>query len=170
MFTAGIGYKFAKYLPWKPVLWVYYDWASGDGNPTDGKRGTFNQLFPLAHAYFGYIDLVGRQNIQDVSAKLVAKPHKIVTAILAYHNFRLDDPRDALYNAGGGAIRRDASGASGTHVGDEVDLVLKVRVTPRVSWLAGYSRFFAGDFVDRTNPAGVSGNASFFYTQLGVKF
>ena len=32
------------------------DYASGDGVP-GGDVGTFNQLYPLEHAYLGYMDL-----------------------------------------------------------------------------------------------------------------
>ena len=46
----------------KPRVWVGYEFASGDSDPTDSKVGTFNQMFPLGHAWFGYVDVVGRQN------------------------------------------------------------------------------------------------------------
>ena len=49
------------------------DIASGDDDPTDGDLETFNQLFPLGHAYFGYIDVIGRQNIIDVSPTVSTK-------------------------------------------------------------------------------------------------
>jgi hypothetical protein len=34
----------------------------------------------------------------------------------------------------------------------------------------GYSHFFAGSFVKATNPAGVSGNADFYYSQWTWRF
>ena len=51
--------------PLTPRLWLGFDYASGDDG-AGGDVGTFNQLFPLGHAYFGYIDAVGRQNIVDL--------------------------------------------------------------------------------------------------------
>ena len=45
------------------VLWIYYDWASGNRDPADSVHGTFNLMFPLGHKYLGWMDLVGRQNI-----------------------------------------------------------------------------------------------------------
>jgi len=46
--TAGLGYQFAD-VSWKPTVWCYYDYASG--NTPGGDFGRYNQLFPLAHKY-----------------------------------------------------------------------------------------------------------------------
>lgn len=48
-------------------VWAWYDFASGDSDPTDGEIGAFNQLFPLGHKYFGFLDLMARQNIHDLN-------------------------------------------------------------------------------------------------------
>ena len=47
--------------------------GSGDDEP-GGDVETFNQLFPLGHAYFGYIDLIGRQNALDLHFDLKVAP------------------------------------------------------------------------------------------------
>jgi hypothetical protein len=66
MYTTGLGYHF-KDLPMNPQAWVYYDYASGDPHIGVGDtHRTFNQLFPFGHYYFGFIDVVGRQNIHDL--------------------------------------------------------------------------------------------------------
>src|SRR5262249_12087927 len=71
-YTTALGWNFAK-LPMTPQLWVSWDFASGDHNPgTTDTHGTFNQLFPFGHYYFGYIDVVGRQNIEDLNFQAVA--------------------------------------------------------------------------------------------------
>ena len=170
MFSAALGYKLGNALPFKPVVWAYYDWASGDSDPTNGKRGTFHQHFPLGHAYLGFMDLVGRQNIQDLSARLITKPHAKVTLILTGHSFSLVERLDGLYNAGGGRIRFDPTGAAGTDVGEEFDIVVKFALMQRAELMLGYSKFWGGSFIDATNPVGVSGNASFFYSQFSIKF
>src|SRR5205823_7214995 len=66
MATGGLGYRFCD-LPWNPQVWTYYDYASGDKDPTGPSDRTFNQLFPFGHYYLGYLDLVGRQNIRDLN-------------------------------------------------------------------------------------------------------
>src|SRR5438445_3612225 len=106
-----------------PQFWVAYDYASGDHNGgKKGAHGTFNQLFPFGHYYFGFLDLVGRQNIQDANAQFVVFPAKWVFAGVQYHHFMLDSSHDALYSAGGAVLRRDPTGKASNTVGDEIDL------------------------------------------------
>ena len=73
--TTGMGLHFAE-LPLNPIVWVYYDFASGSHNPGGGDYGTFNQLFPNGHNYFGWTDLIGRQNIDDMNFQTWCYPTK----------------------------------------------------------------------------------------------
>ncbi|MHC4215618.1 MAG: alginate export family protein, partial [Planctomycetota bacterium] len=77
MATAGGGYTFDD-CDWKPRVGLLYDYASGDDDPADSTHGTFNQHYPLGHAYLGYMDLVGRQNIHALKAQVKVKPCKKV--------------------------------------------------------------------------------------------
>ncbi|HWB08237.1 MAG TPA: alginate export family protein [Pirellulales bacterium] len=169
MTVTGIGYEYAERRT-KPRLWLYYDWASGDANPSNGVHGTFNQLFPWAHRYLGWMDLVGRENIRDLNLQFVMSPSEKTSLTLWYHIFHLAQSRDALYNAFGTPIRSSPTGAAGTYVGQELDLLFQVVINPRADVLFGYSYFFAGTFVKATNPPGVSGNADFYYSQWSWRF
>lgn len=157
-------------LPWSPTIWAYFDWASGDRDPTDGQRNTFQQLFPQWHMYLGYCDLVARQNIQDFNVRLTAKPSDRISLLAWWHVFHLAQARDALYNAAGVPIRSDPTGAAGIDVGQELDLTLTYALDERTELLFGYSHFWAGDFVRATNPPGVSGDVDFTYAQLQWRF
>ncbi len=172
MYTVGLGYSF-KCLPTKPVLWAYYDFASGDADPTDNRRTTFDQLFPSGHRYLGWMDLVGRQNIHDLNFRLSSTLHEDLELVVWCHVFRLDQARDNLYNSAGRIIRAsDPNGSDGTDVGQEIDVTLAINITSRVQWVLGYSHFFSGEFIVRSAPAnpGATGDADFFYSQLGVRF
>jgi hypothetical protein len=170
MYVIGFGHEFSGHA-WKPTLWVYYDWASGDSDPADGERGTFNQQFPLGHKYFGFMDLVARQNIEDWNVLFTAKPCDKVTLLAWWHIFHLEESRDSLYNAAGGAIRTDPTGASGTDVGQELDITVQVQLNLHTDILFGYSHFFAGDYIsDSATGAQVGDDADFFYTQFSFKF
>lgn len=169
MTVSGIGYENDESRA-KPKLWLYYDWASGGANPGNGRHGTFNQLLPWTHRYFGYMDLVGRQNIQDLNLLCAFSPTEKSNFTLGYHIFHLASARDALYNATGTPIRVSPTGAAGTYVGQELDLIYQIVVNARADVLFGYSHFFAGTFVKRTNPVGVSGNADFYYSQWTWRF
>ena len=165
--SVGGGYTFADYTC-KPRVGIGFDWASGDSSWRDGKVGTFDQLYPLGHAYFGYLDLVGRQNIQDLSADVSAwaVPDK-VKAKLAYHMFWLEEERDALYDAGGTALRRSFAGTSGDQVGQELDVTLHWQMCPHSSLLLGYSHFWCNDFIIGSGP---DDDPDLFYVQYAFKF
>ena len=144
------GYEFAR-LPWRPQVRVYYDWASGDANPNDGRHGTFDQWFyPQSHQYLGLFDVIGRKNVDAWNFRLTAKPHDRVTLRVSYHIFHLDKSRDALYNNFGVPIRRDTTGASGSDVGKEIDVTVHAQLTQHASFLFGYSHLFSGNFLAAT--------------------
>lgn len=154
-------------VPWKPRLGIGVDYASGDADPSDGKHQTFNQLFPLGHAYLGYIDFVARQNVWAGSVNLTVKPREDVTARLAYHAFWLAENSDGLYNAGGALVRRDPTGRSSHDVGQELDLTISWQIDVHSSILFGYSHFWNGDFINET---GLGDDADFIYLQYEIKF
>lgn len=149
MASAGVGRS------WKdncltPTVWLCYDYASGDSDPNSGDVNTFNQQFPFGHYYLGWMDMVGRQNIHDVNAHLYVYPTPWMTCWVQYHHFWLDQSTDALYNPGGVAYRRDATGAAGTNVGDEINFVVNFHLTRYSDILASYNKLFGGSFLDNT--------------------
>jgi hypothetical protein len=147
--VVGGGWHFAA-LPMNPTVWVYYDYASGDRSHGAGDFNTFNQLFPFGHYYFGFLDLIGRQNIQDLNAHLYLYPAKWITFIAQVHHFRLDSASDALYNPAGVPLRIDPSGTSSRDVGNELDLRANFHVGPHADVLVGWSKLWAGDFIRNT--------------------
>jgi hypothetical protein len=168
MFTQGLGYHF-KGKPLNPTVWAYYDYASGGGT-TGGTAHTFNQLFPFGHYYLGWLDQVGRQNIHDINLHMYLYPTNWMTAWIQFHNFWLADSRDALYNAAGVAIRRDATGQAGQFVGHEIDLVLNFHITTHIDTMIGYSYLFGGEFLQRTKSATAAEDSSFFFLQTSYRW
>ncbi len=144
--TIGAGHQW-KGLPWAPTAWAYYDWASGDADPLNHHRGTFNQLFPQAHRYLGLSDIVGRQNIEDWNLLLTARPCDRLTLLAEAHFFRLAEARDSLYSTGGNALRSDPTGRAGSDVGQELDFSVRARLTLHAELLVTYGHFFAGSFI-----------------------
>jgi hypothetical protein len=161
------GYEFSCLL-WKPALRVYYDWASGDRDPNDGSHGTFDQWFyPQSHQYLGLFDVIGRKNVDAWNFRLTAKPHDRITLRVSYHIFHLDEDRDALYNNGAIPVRRDATGASGSDVGKEIDVTAHAQLTQHASFLFGYSHLFSGDFLAAT---GNGDDGRFAYSMFLYRF
>lgn len=170
MAAAGLGYHFAE-LPWNPTLWAYYEFGSGDRNPNTGNFTTFNQLFPFGHYYMGWADIIGRQNIHDFYLSLHLYPTNWITLWFQYHNFWLASRRDALYNVAGNAVRRDPTGAAGSYVGNELDIIVNFHLTKRSDLLVAYAYLFSGDFLRNTQPPGSGGaDAASFYLIFNTRW
>lgn len=161
------GYTFES-VAWQPRIGAGVDWASGDDDPFDGSVETFDQLFPLGHAYLGYSDLFGRQNIQAVNVNVSAWPiPKKVRTYAALHTFWLQSREDALYNVAGIAGRRDPTGSSGRELGHELDLTLLWNLDVHQSVLLGYSHFWADNFIVNSGP---DDDPGLFYVQYRYRF
>jgi hypothetical protein len=152
--TAGGGYHFGN-LDLNPTFWVYYDWASGDPHPGTGNvHRTFNQLFPFGHYYYGGIDLIGRQNIDDLNFESAIFPTKWITAGIQYHILHLDSPKDALYNSAGVPILgttlagpAKAVNGEATGVGDLLVFTLNFHLTNHQDIFLQYCKLYAGNFL-----------------------
>lgn len=150
-YTMGGGYYFSKVFM-NPSIWVYYDHASGQPGPpgSSGVHQTFNQLFPFGHYYFGMMDLVGRQNINDFHAELAFFPVKWWTVWSQFHVLRLDSPFDALYNSAGVATRIDPTGKAGVNVGEILTIINNFTIDLHQNVFVQYSHLYAGEFIQRT--------------------
>ncbi len=165
MAAAELGYTFST-STLKPRLHLGFDYASGDDDPGDGDINTFNQLFPLGHAYFGQMDVVGRQNIIDASGGLSLRPTSTVTVRASAHFFWRASEDDALFNAGG-AVVRPAGASDAREVGQEIDFRVAWKADRHMTIEAGYSHFFAGDFIEDTGP---DDDIDWFYLQATYRF
>lgn len=152
--------------PAKSRVYVGYDYATGDDDPTDDEVGTYNQLYPLGHAYLGYIDLIGRQNIQDLSVGVSAEPCRYAKVRIDGHWFERAETSDAVYGTSGAIVRAGDAGSS-REVGRELDVTVIVPIDPHTAAQVGYSRFWAGDFIEES---GASEDVEFAYAQLQYTF
>ncbi len=173
MLGSQFGYTFAG--AWSaPRVFGGVEFGSGDGS-SGGNVQTFNQLFPLGHAYLGYIDLVGRQNVIAPNLGVKFTPFEKLTIALNGLYFWRASTNDALYNAGGGVVRSGsgplAPGQTGLSssrdVGGELDLTFACRFDRHTKVELGYSHFFPGDFIRETGP---SNDVDFLYLQVQYTF
>ena len=163
-----VGGSYTTGLPGKLKLGTAFNVGSGDGDPTDGLHGTFDQLYPLGHAYYGYMDLFALQNLRNTEVTVEAALPGRATLRVALQDFALLSPgADAWYNVGGAVVHHTGDPTISSHVGSELDITVRLPVGP-VGLEAGYGRFFGGaylrdaDFVLET--------ADFFYLQTMVGF
>lgn len=147
-----------------------YNFGSGDSDPNDDQHTTFDNLYPLNHAYYGYIDLASLQNSHVADAVISAKLLDRVKVRVAYHAFALAQARtDGWYNAGLVAVRTAEPGSDPSpFVGQEIDATVSATFwEDRISLAVGYGHFFPGAYVAATGP---QKGADFFFQQTKLKF
>lgn len=172
--SASGGYT-AKSLPWKPRAGLEYNFASGDDNPNDTDSHSFQNLFPSNHGRFGIMDEFGWRNLHEFGALLSAKPTKSLELETGFHALWLADTADYWYRSNGISTLRTKTpdgrdvrtiGAS-NFAGEEIDLVATYNFTRNIKLQAGYSHFFAGDYLADTGP---SSDADFAYVMTTFSF
>jgi hypothetical protein len=139
----------------KVRVFAGYDFATGDRNPTDGKREEFFNFFPTNHPLYGYMDYEGWRNIKSPYAgvSLVRGRHFVQAK---RHDFALDEARGPWKDAAGNVMGSDATGKSGTGVGSEIDLTYRFAWTDKAVVEGGSSEFDPGRFARRTRGDDVS--------------
>lgn len=170
--SSWAGYWIAGYAPpkvaLKPHFSIEYDYASGDNRRGDGEVGTFDQLFPTNHAYYGIADQVGWRNIRDLRSGVDFQPLSKVKANFDFHFFWLASARDGLYNAGGAlVVRPPATGAAHTDVGREADVYLTYTPLLQITLGAGFGHLFPDRFLKENSPGS---GTSFPYVFLTYRF
>jgi hypothetical protein len=158
MSTVGLGRKLSGAY-WTPTAWVYYDLATGNPSPNVvGTDNAFNQLFPLSHKYFGFIDAVQRSNIESVNFLVTASPTKKTNLLLWYY----------ILESNGGSPVPSIGGtppqSTSKNLGQELDVTLTYNISPRSNVLWGYSHFWRGNKI--LNPR----DADFAYVQWELNF
>ena len=164
-----VNYAF-KDIFFQPVIKFEYNFASGDGDPTDGTSKTFDPLYQNTHGPYGLIDFFRWQNMEEFALFLDFTPIKDrMKGSLEYHWFNMPETNDAWYGSGGSKIRYDKNKSkyASDYVGTEVDLLFNYKVSSFLNIEGGYAHFFCGDYVKDT---GSSKDADWFYLQTAITF
>ena len=176
----GGGYTWETW-DWKPRLGVEYNIASGDSDPNDATDQSFLNLFPTNHKFYGYMDFFAWKNVHNPALSLKLTPYqdpkaawRAFTIQLDGHWFWLYSNEDAWYRANAVTRVRPLNAvarAADPFVGEEIDLTLAYSPWKFLKLQAGYSHFFAGDYVRQT-AAGANGDsdANFGYLQATLSF
>lgn len=163
-FLSGVVGHTWKQVTWTPRLSGLFYYGSGDRSPTDNKNGTFQTPFPLGHAYWAISDNLTGQNLYDYSVQLDVKPTKQTAIVSAWHYLDLATSGDKLYNVAGAPV---GTPGNGTEVGTGWDIYGFYAVNANFDVQMGYSKFFYGEFIDRTSKRG---DAEQFYIQTSFRY
>jgi len=144
------GYQFTDVWS-SPWFRAGVNFASGDSNAGGGDHNTFFNMLPTNHLYYGFADQLAFQNLVDLIAQVKLKPHPRVGLNVMFHKFWMANSDDAQY-FGTGAFNRENFGYGGNKAGandfgEELDLVLDVKVHDHVSVQAGYARLWGGEII-----------------------
>ena len=99
--------------------------------------------------------------------QFVFYPTNWIYVLAQYHNFHLAQARSPLFTAGGVPLRVDPTGAAGTDVGNEIDLLVNFHLTAHQDILIGFSKLYAGRFIRDTGP---NVSPELFYVQHQVRW
>ena len=135
--------------PHAPSLTVGADYASGTGSGAPAQSGTWDQLYPLAHAFLGFADALGRRNA--IEERIVAQWSATPTVRLrgSLHAFQRASTDDAIYDATGAVLRGNVPNAP-RDVGGEADLTAIWRIGRHLRVDGGVARFTPGAFFAAT--------------------
>lgn len=165
----------------KPRLGAEFDYGSGDDNPKDGTHGTFDNLFPTNHKFYGMMDFASLQNIIDAGVNLSLHPCYQVSFTLMGNSLWLANTHDSFYQVNGlprgGTATTPGTGYGvnptyNSYVGSEFTTIVGWSVTRWALLEGGFGHFFHGDYLSQTwlAPGFGARDASFAYAQVTVKF
>ncbi len=119
----------------KGLVTLWFDYLSGDDDPTDGETKVFDTLFPTNHKFYGYADYflniprdTSGGGLQDLALKL-AWPLGALKLKVDLHSFSL----------------AEKGSFDSAHLGEEIDLTLVHKYSGDVNLVAGLSRVIADD-------------------------
>lgn len=170
--------SFAAEAGWQPKValapWIRggFDYASGDGDPSDSAHGTFFQVLPTPRLY-ARLPFFNLMNSADVFGELMLRPSKRLTIRTDIHSLRVADGNDLWYQ-GGGAFQLATFGYVGQPVNGRrslatlYDASADIVLTARMS-VTGYYGFAAGGAAPAANYSG-NNHAALGYAELFVRF
>ena len=133
----------------RPRLGLRADVTSGDS--TGRTLRTFNPLFPKG-SYFGEIALIGPANHFDLHPSVAFKVTKNWTITPEGVFFWRQSLDDGIYRPPMILIRSAGTSRS-RYVGAQPSVQAEWQINRHFTWAANYTHFFAGPFVQDTQPA-----------------
>jgi len=165
-------------IGWRPPLPVIHPWiragaffASGDGNPNDGRHTTFFQPLPTEQQY-ARLPFYTLQNTEDYMGQLILNPTSRLELRSEIHKVKLHTVNDLWY-LGSGAFQNTSFGYLGLRdhghrgLGNYVDLSASYKLNSRLS-LRGYVGALSGKGAITDQPQGRKGG--FAYLDVVCRF
>lgn len=141
--NAELGYCWL-HSPGKPRFSAFYGYASGDRDPNDGVDQRFEKFYGFGRPWSA-ADYGSFENLHAPKLRLEVEPHRVLRVDAGWGGYWLASSRDRFKAAN----LRDQTGASGSHLGQELDARLRWQASSKLEMTLGYSHFFCGGFVQQ---------------------
>lgn len=143
------GYTFEA-VTGSPRVGLRANAISGDTDRNDDTLGTFNALYPRG-GYFGEIGVVGPSNLLNLHPQVdfnLRRDLVLTFDTVLFWRYSLDD---GLYGPPGNLVRAPGE-ADGRFIGTQPSVILTYRPTDQLQFVATYTVFFPGRFIEQTGP------------------
>ena len=151
--------------PLAPRVMAEYTFATGDGEPGDGRSSRYDQLLARAHRIWGILDQVGGKNSKILQQSLQLHPASAWQIRLDHVSYWLANPNDNLYRHNGQLFLTVAPGNTATYIGDEFEAQITWRPAPEITIGVGGGKLFSGAVIER-NSRGGSPLLGFVFAEL----
>ena len=163
------GYTFD--MPWSPRAVLQFDYASGDRDPNDGDNNRFDTLYGARRFEFGSTGICGafaRSNLISPGGRLIMRLRRNLTVVIADRWYWLASDTDAWTTA----KFRDVTGSSGSYLGNQAEVGIRLDMYPRNLRLeTGIAHLFAGKFQENAGDAdGRDNDTTYAYLQAAFTF
>ena len=128
----------------------------------------YRQLYPTAHKFLGFADVLGRRNVKQTALHFKGKPTSWLGIRADYHIFQRNKDNQSAYRLNGAT----AIGTTGTSkdIGNEFDLVLTFKATKGLKFQLGGALFNPGEYMKDNDASGRNEAVKFFYGQINASF
>jgi hypothetical protein len=138
---------------------LWYDYLSGDSDPTDNVTGAFSTLFSARHRYYGtadyFLDIpqdTGGLGLQDAAVKFSLAPKSTLSVNLDFHTF----------------LTAQKGTLSSQHLAEELDLWVRHQFRGALALEAGSSLTWAGTAMQELGR--LEGIGTVVYVMTSMKF
>lgn len=144
---------------WNPRLATWFNISTGDPNPNDTLDSSFDGLFGATHGFFGFTGFFDWQNVINPAAQMSLQPTDRLSLDAIFRAYWLHSPESGWERTN----RPNPVGNKSSHIGEELDLRMRFRISDMSRLETGVGLFFPGEFSDIS---GQSPFATFVYSSI----
>lgn len=126
------------------------------------------QLYPTAHKFLGFADVLGRRNIEDGTIHFQYKASDDVGFRLDFHNFKRNDDEEQAYKLDG-STGWGLTGDQDDDIGREVDFIANIKTKNGLKLQLGYCVFTPDGYLRDVN-SGLDDQVVFSYAMVNAGF